>query len=352
MQNRSNNPKTMIKEPLQTKDNLRPVGTIRQVQRAKKEAVSAINKINSSIINYMNSLTSFGAGDDLSKDTLLMLLKYVGDTVKSVISNADFISLFENAYRFGFTTALTSAEVQLSDVLNKSVVSENDLNLVLAKAYGDYTPIWNSVIDNLCDYLTTALRSEITSGYRLINSSNKDISLKEYLINARYKKTKKNKNTVIQKIEVRIKDKTGKLGNVIFSTTSNEINSSARSGNVDAFPHIDKEVEWQKNNGNLDISTAIVWESALMATTRPWHAALHGKIVDEKFIQEFYSEDGNRYNCYCLQKPIILQNGEIPPRAKTKYSVELNNYKNGFYKSKTRNPRNMGRDKRRVGSKR
>lgn len=64
------------------------------------------------------------------------------------------------------------------------------------------------------------------------------------------------------------------------------------------------EVDWAKER--LGLNTAILWISALKQTTRATHGARHGKTYTTDEVAEFYSKDGNSYNCYCANIPCLL----------------------------------------------
>lgn len=64
------------------------------------------------------------------------------------------------------------------------------------------------------------------------------------------------------------------------------------------------EAEWSKKR--LGLNTALLWISALKSTTRPWHAARHGKTFTTEEVEAFYAQNGNRWNCYCSQIPCLL----------------------------------------------
>lgn len=64
------------------------------------------------------------------------------------------------------------------------------------------------------------------------------------------------------------------------------------------------EVDWAKER--LGLNTAILWISALKPTTRATHGARHGKTYTTDEVAEFYSKDGNSYNCYCANIPCLL----------------------------------------------
>ena len=60
----------------------------------------------------------------------------------------------------------------------------------------------------------------------------------------------------------------------------------------------------------LGIETVMLWQSALMKSTRAWHASRHGKFYTPEEIDTFYSEGANRRNCHCAQTPALLMDGK------------------------------------------
>ena len=64
------------------------------------------------------------------------------------------------------------------------------------------------------------------------------------------------------------------------------------------------ETDWSRDR--LGLNTGLMWLSALKPTTRPWHASRHGEVYTTEQVKEFYAEGGNRYNCYCSQIPVLL----------------------------------------------
>ncbi|MBK0031717.1 phage head morphogenesis protein [Erwinia sp. S43] len=64
------------------------------------------------------------------------------------------------------------------------------------------------------------------------------------------------------------------------------------------------ESDWARDR--LGLNTRLLWLSALKATTRSWHASRHGKVFTTEEVRDFYAENGNRYNCYCSQIPVLL----------------------------------------------
>ncbi|WNJ77757.1 minor capsid protein [Cedecea neteri] len=64
------------------------------------------------------------------------------------------------------------------------------------------------------------------------------------------------------------------------------------------------ETDWAADR--LGLNTGLMWLSALKPTTRPWHASRHGEVYTTEEVKDFYAVDGNRYNCYCSQIPVLL----------------------------------------------
>lgn len=64
------------------------------------------------------------------------------------------------------------------------------------------------------------------------------------------------------------------------------------------------ETDWAADR--LGMNTGLLWLSALKPTTRSWHASRHGKVYTTEQVRDFYAENGNRYNCYCSQIPVLL----------------------------------------------
>ncbi|MDU4843725.1 MAG: phage minor head protein [Leclercia adecarboxylata] len=64
------------------------------------------------------------------------------------------------------------------------------------------------------------------------------------------------------------------------------------------------ETDWAADR--LSLNTSLLWLSALKPTTRSWHASRHGKVYTTEEVRDFYAENGNRYNCYCSQIPVLL----------------------------------------------
>jgi hypothetical protein len=64
------------------------------------------------------------------------------------------------------------------------------------------------------------------------------------------------------------------------------------------------ETDWAADR--LGLNTGLLWLSALKQTTRTWHASRHGKVYTTEQVRDFYAENGNKWNCYCSQIPVLL----------------------------------------------
>lgn len=61
----------------------------------------------------------------------------------------------------------------------------------------------------------------------------------------------------------------------------------------------------------LGLKTGLLHFSALKPTSRATHVERHGKVYTVEQVQDWYEENGNRFNCYCAIVPVLLDdNGE------------------------------------------
>ena len=59
----------------------------------------------------------------------------------------------------------------------------------------------------------------------------------------------------------------------------------------------------------LGIEIKYLWVSALLPTTRKNHASRHGRLYTSDEIKEFYSKNGERYNCHCSCVATLIEDG-------------------------------------------
>lgn len=57
---------------------------------------------------------------------------------------------------------------------------------------------------------------------------------------------------------------------------------------------------------SLGMRIGLLWTSALVPTTRPWHASRNGKVYTSDEVRLFYEQRGNRYNCRCACTEALL----------------------------------------------
>nr|MBJ7894170.1 phage head morphogenesis protein [Serratia sp. PAMC26656] len=95
-----------------------------------------------------------------------------------------------------------------------------------------------------------------------------------------------------------------------------------------------REAQWNETTwaqDRLGLHTKLLHLSALKPTTRTWHASRHGKLFTVEEVREWYSKDGNRFNCYCSQIPVLLnEDGSIFNKGlEEKLAEERKNWKTG-----------------------
>lgn len=76
-----------------------------------------------------------------------------------------------------------------------------------------------------------------------------------------------------------------------------EITTSLRRGRWDAA---------QETQERLGLRTGLMHVSALSPTTRPSHAARHGRVYTIDEVRDWYEKDGNSINCKCTQIEVLL----------------------------------------------
>lgn len=60
------------------------------------------------------------------------------------------------------------------------------------------------------------------------------------------------------------------------------------------------------------LAIGLLWTSALIPTTRPWHASRNGKIYTSAQVRAFYEVNGNRYRCHCATTECLLDEAGKP----------------------------------------
>jgi SPP1 gp7 family putative phage head morphogenesis protein len=82
-----------------------------------------------------------------------------------------------------------------------------------------------------------------------------------------------------------------------------DITDTLRQARVAEAEHAEEE---------FGIRIGLLWTSALIPTTRPWHASRNGKVYSPDEVRAFYAERGNRYNCHCATTECLLDGAGKP----------------------------------------
>ena len=90
-----------------------------------------------------------------------------------------------------------------------------------------------------------------------------------------------------------------------------------------------REARWAESEAakeDFSLNVGLLWTSALIPTTRPWHASRSGKVYTSSEVKEFYSQNGNRFRCHCSQTECLLDKSGKPiltDKLKAKMKKEL-----------------------------
>lgn len=94
-----------------------------------------------------------------------------------------------------------------------------------------------------------------------------------------------------------------------------------------------RQARWAESDAATEefgLNIAELWTSALLPTTRPWHASRHGRVYTTAQVREFYEQRGNRYQCHCSQTECLLDSDGKPiltDRLKQAMAKELKDWK-------------------------
>jgi hypothetical protein len=65
-------------------------------------------------------------------------------------------------------------------------------------------------------------------------------------------------------------------------------------------------------SAELGLKIGLLWTSALIPTTRSWHASRNGKVYTSDEVKKFYAVNGNRYRCHCATTEALLDTDGKP----------------------------------------
>lgn len=88
-----------------------------------------------------------------------------------------------------------------------------------------------------------------------------------------------------------------------------------------------RAAEADQAEAELGLKLGLLWTSALIPTTRPWHASRNGKVYSTTEVRAFYAERGNRYNCRCATTECLLDTDGKPVLTKKLQSTMANEKK-------------------------
>lgn len=301
--------KIKLNKPILHKNIQKPTGTFHQIRKTDKLSKDKVSRILMQVkkrlddtgVMFLNDVNSDSRVDAKSLSALIL---FVTGLVVTELSDGKYTDTFKQAYRSSLVLSLTSAENQLSNLLDDTTfMIDDDLESFLQRQYNELSPIWDSSISSMSDSLISRIRLVITTGIR-------------------------NGKTLGQ-IKSDIDDIKDKCARTLFLSSSDEVNDSSRRAKLASLLLIDDKIASINNIHGSNISSVLVWQSALSVVTREWHAAIHGKEVDRAFIDKFYSENNNWRNCYCVQTPIITIDGKIPDEIAKAFADQLKAFKRG-----------------------
>jgi hypothetical protein len=91
------------------------------------------------------------------------------------------------------------------------------------------------------------------------------------------------------------------------------------------------EDQWAEDE--LGVRTGELWTSALIPTTRTWHASRNGKTYTRDEVRAFYQVNGNVFRCHCSVTAVLLDaNGKsiLSAGARGKLASELAAWKKTY----------------------
>jgi hypothetical protein len=120
-------------------------------------------------------------------------------------------------------------------------------------------------------------------------------------------------------------------------TVRKEIQETLEVGKARALLYVQTDItntlrearvaEAEYAEAELGIKTALLWTSALLPTTRPWHASRSGRTYTPAEVKAFYAQGGNRWNCYCSTTECLLDEEGKPILTKKLQSAMANERK-------------------------
>jgi uncharacterized protein with gpF-like domain len=82
--------------------------------------------------------------------------------------------------------------------------------------------------------------------------------------------------------------------------------------------------EAETGAADFGLKIGLLWTSAFLPTTRPWHASRSGRVYTPEEVKAFYAERGNRYRCHCATTECLLDADGKPILTKKLQSTMAN----------------------------
>lgn len=97
----------------------------------------------------------------------------------------------------------------------------------------------------------------------------------------------------------------------VFSKARSRAKQIAENEVMNAFRNAKKK-EAETLAAALDLKIMLLHRSALLPTTRPWHAERHGKVYTIEAQHKWWAEGANLINCKCTTVEVLVdENGKI-----------------------------------------
>ncbi len=230
--------------------------------KTSNEQISTLTKI-ISVLLFRN----IGLNMSLAEDPSFFLSKYVSkaylDGTKDLVQSAKNISTADN----------------IGEIRSSAVRGINVDNLLVDRNYIARKTLTSGKIFDSMKSTVQKTASDII--FELKDGINKGNSV----------------TSIIKNVSKRISVGKSKAKNSIRT----EINDAYREA-------ISKEMNTLNDDFFSDdnFEMRMLWFSALSPTTRPNHASRHGKTYTTGEVKDFYSKDGNKYNCLCSQTAVLV----------------------------------------------
>lgn len=85
-----------------------------------------------------------------------------------------------------------------------------------------------------------------------------------------------------------------------------------------------RQAEADYAEAELRLKLGLLWTSALLPTTRAWHASRNGKVYTTDEVKKFYSVNGNKFRCHCGTTECLLDAAGKPILTKKLQSTMAN----------------------------